>query len=279
MSKIYLDSMNGDDSQSLQVVSYWLWNKAGMIAPKASMATVQYVLDGDTANPVYLGLYANIEVMDDVFLKHHLTDTSGDLWEAGDTGADFTNAGSKNFTLAAGDGSVVSLQDVWQTIWSQGDFYDTADTVLQMDQFMRFWSWRIITGAGDGYPYELDDFYLYADPSAGGRMSFAPWDMEKSFDKALVWNELAGVVAVKCYNDSVCQQDLKTQVTDDLKVYDAADAAGFAADLTQLTDDAVYNDTRRAQKTPYTVVTSARTALSYTLSNQVLRVKQAMGIK
>ncbi len=274
VSRLTLDAMNGDPSQSRVVVAAWLWQQAGIPASRASYTTVDYVLNGET---VHLGLYANVETVDGDFADHHFADGSGDLWEGEDM-ADFTDAGIQNFTLSSGDGEWMNLTTAWQTVWSDpvDDFYTTADEVLQMDGFLDYWAWRIATGAPDGYPYELDDYYIYADPSAGGRLAFAPWDLEKSWDSGMSWDAVSGVVAFKCTRDTVCQGGIVDAVRDALDRYEASAVDIKASELFILTDDELSFDDRRG----YTIgeVTSARTQLTYRLSIWPDRVRQDVGI-
>ncbi len=274
VTRLSLNNMNDDRSQIREVLGWWIWAQAGLPAPRAAFTTVSYVHNGET---VPLGLYANIETPDGNFLDHHMDDATGDLWEAQDS-ADFTSSGVAHFDLAAGDGDVSSLQDTWQAIWGGGsEFYPTADAVLQMDEFLDFWSWSILVGHSGGYPYERNDYYLYADPSLSGRMSFVPWDLEGAWDTGMDWEALSGVVGLKCHADPACLAMLTDRLQDGLGAYEAMNIEEKASDLFQLTDFAVASDPR--VKYTYAEVESARTSLSYRLSVWPARIRREVGLR
>jgi spore coat protein CotH len=274
VTRLSLNNMNDDRSQVREVLGWWIWAQAGLPAPRAAFTKVSYIYNGET---VALGLYANIETPDGNFLDHHMDDATGDLWEAQDS-ADFTSAGVQHFELTAGDGDVTSLQDTWQAIWTGGDeFYPTADTVLQMDQFLDFWTWSILVGHSGGYPYERNDYYLYADPSVSGRISFVPWDLEGAWDTGMDWEDLSGVVGMKCQIDPACLVTLTDRVEDGLAIYEAMNIDEKASDLYQLTDLAVATDPR--VKYTYSEVEAARTSLSYRLSVWPTRIRREVGVR
>lgn len=274
VTRLTLSSMNGDPAQIREVLACLAWNEAGMLAPKASYATVSYTLNGENFP---LGLYANIETIDANFLEHRAMDPDGALWEAGDS-ADFTSSGVQHFDLAEGDGSEADLQAAWQTVWTASDdFYTTADGVMQMDQFIQYWAWRVVTGSGDGYPYELDDYYLYGDPVQGDRYSFAPWDMEKSWDTGLDWEVMPGVVGLKCYHDGACLTRFQSEVADVIDTYEAMQLDAMAGNLYSLTEVAVGDDVRR--KYSYQEVTTARTNFEYRLSVWADLVRAQVGVR
>lgn len=278
VSRITLDAMNGDPSQSRAVLAAWLLEQAGVPAARAAYASVDYVLNGQT---VHLGLYANVETLDGDFADHHYVDGGGDLWEA-HSAADFTDAGVQRFELKSGDGTWMNLDAAWSTIWSGAadQFYGTADTVLQMDGFVQYWAWRIALGAYDGYPYELDDYSIYADPSAEGRLAFIPDDLEKTWgwDPAVDvgWDEVSGVVAYKCLLDLDCEDALMDAAGDALDAYDDAEVDLKASELFILSEEELSYDDRRA----YTIgeVSSARTQLTARLATWADRVRVEMGL-
>lgn len=274
VTRLSLNNMNDDRSQVREVLGWWIWSQAGMAAPRAAFTTLSYIYNGETFE---LGLYANIETPDGNFLDHHMTDPSGDLWEAKES-ADFTSSGVEHFELSAGEGDVTSLQDTWQTIWAGGgEFYPTADAVLQMDQFLDFWSWSILVGHSEGYPYERDDYYLYADPASTGRFSFVPWDLEGAWDTGMDWERLSGVVGLKCQVDPACLVMLTDRVEDTLRDYEALNIEEKASNLYALTDAAVAADPRSTWR--YAEVESARTSLSYRLSVWPERIRREVGIQ
>lgn len=272
-TRLYFDAMHGDASQAKAVMALWLWREAGQWAPRATFTNISYVLNGETTN---LGLYASIEWPDGNLLDHHFTDASGDLWY-GDNNSDFTSGAVAFFDLEEGDGSAASLDAAWQAINSPtADYFASADTVIQADQFLQYWAWRVATGSVDGYPYELDDFYMYADPAEGGRFAFMPWDLEKSWDLNLDWDALVGMAAFRCQQDAGCLGRFRDAVTDALQTYEQKIPDAEAETLFSLTDDAVYADNRRGSS--YTEVITARSSLKSGMVAWPNRVRQQVGV-
>jgi spore coat protein CotH len=273
VTRLTLNSMNSDPTQVREVLACLAWSKAGMMSPQADFTTVSYTVNGTN---IPLGLYTNVETVDSNFIEHQSLDTEGALWEATDS-TDFTSSGVDHFDLVSGEGWEAELDNAWETIWSPTeDFYTTADTVLQMDLFLLYWAWQVVTGNADGYPYELDDFYLYGDPTLSGRYAFAPWDMEKSWDTGMEWDQPSGVAAIKCAYDDICMLKLETALSEALTAYDSINPEALAADLFALTDTAVGNDPR-SQYT-YIEVDSARATFQYRLSLWSDRVRQLTGV-
>jgi spore coat protein CotH len=269
LDRMNLHNMTADPTLVREVIGYAAWNAAGLVAPLANW-TVVYV------NDVSYGLYANVEALDGGFVHRHFADPDGDLWEAGDD-ADFTPAGVDDFASAAGEGDAAALDEARRQIQlGDGAFYDVANVVLDMDQFLDFWAWQIVLGNDDGYPYELDDYYLYGNPEVDGRYQFVPWGLDETWDSGLEWDAVTGTVAVHCVYDTACAAALDEHVTAALSTYESLDlttTVGAAYDLTSADAQA---DTRRG--TPYQDVLNARTAFLTAVTGRPNQVRNAMGL-
>ncbi len=266
LKRVNLDNMVGDASMSRAVVGYHLWREAGMAAPQANYAQVYVSVDG--AAPEYLGLYTNLEELDSVWVSRNFDDDGGDLWEGLDS-ADFTSAGVTHFALAAGEGDVAALDHVRRALQGHGeDFYEDANDVLDMENFLDFWTLSIATGNRGGYPFHLGGFYTYYNPE-DERVVFSPGSMEESFDTGtpVYAAYVTGSVAAFClYYDDTCPDRYRAALTESVDFYESSDILAFAEATQVLSDAAMQDDSRKnLNGTPLTTseVSQARDKLNY----------------
>lgn len=267
LERITLNNMVDDPTQSKEVVAWWAWAQTGMPAPQANFAQV-YV------NDEYYGLYANVETPDDHWLDRRYADGGGDLWDGNDS-ADFTAEGLDNFELVSGEGNTNALGLTFQAVWS-ADFWNEAGAYIDLPQYLDFWAWSIAIGTQEGYPYELDGYYLYADP-ADGLFDYTPWGLDEAWDTGMDPMYPSGAVAGNCLQDSVCASALDVAVEDALTLYETLDLAGAATAAHDLTEQAVADDTRRPEWTTSEVL-SARNTLIYRMEQRPAQVRTQMGL-
>jgi hypothetical protein len=281
LKRVGFDSMVGDDAMCRSVVGYHIWREAGIAAPKANFAQLYLSVDGGAQQ--YLGLYANVEDMDDAWVKHNFEEDKGDLWEGLDS-ADFTNAGITHFALAAGDGDAAALDHVRKALQGHGDdFYDDADEVVDMENFLEFWTLAIATGNRAGYPFHLEKFFVYLDP-ADDRLRFSPADMDESFDTAtpVYAGYVTGSIGAFClYYDDACEAQFRAALTDAVAFYEGTDVASFADEMQALTAVAMQDDSRKnlgGVVVTTSQVSQARDRLNYRIEMypEWLREKQGL---
>lgn len=248
-----LHNMKADPAQAREVVAAAVWAAAGIPAPRANYAEV-YV------NGVLYGLYANVEEVDDAFVERRWPGGVGDLWEAAEN-ADLTPAGVEHYSITAGEGDADALERARRAVQTgEGKFYDVADGVLDMGQFLDVWAWQIATGNEDGYPYELDNHSLFANPADGGRFEYVPTDFDKAWNPAFEWDDYTGTVAVHCAYDAACAVLFEERVAAALTTYEGLDVGAKVQAAFALSAAAVSADTRRSATAAE--VATARTALS-----------------
>lgn len=220
IERVTLNNQTGDMAMAREVIGYALWNDAGVLAPAATYARV-YV------NDEYYGLYVNLEAVDDHFVQRHLGSQDGDLWEGNDS-ADFSRNGTDHFESVLGTGDRARLEAAAQTLRGADDVYADLDAYVDMDQFLDFWAYSIVIGNKDGYPYNLNDYFVYDDLSATTAMKFSPWGMDESWDTGMSWNGVGGDLAVDCYYDERCLEELYTHMDPALAAYEAEDMPALA---------------------------------------------------
>jgi hypothetical protein len=56
------------------------------------------------------------------------------------------------------------------------------EPLLDIDQFLRFWAVETVVGHWDGYTGDLNNFFVYQDPTTN-KLTFLPWGTDGSFSK------------------------------------------------------------------------------------------------
>lgn len=235
LERITLNNETGDPAMAREVIGYHFWNSIGGLAARATYARL-YV------NDEYYGLYTNIEAMDDHFLERRYTDPTGDLWE-GNNSADFSRRALTYFELVHGKGDTSRLQAVVDALRASTDMLTDVATVVDMDQFLDFWAYTIVIGDQDGYPYHINDWFLYGDPTTG-LFQFAPWGIDESWDTSMNWSYVSGTMATTCMQQDACVAALKEHVRAALDHEAASDITPFADRMFKLSEAAVAEDPR-----------------------------------
>lgn len=271
VKRIALNNLTGDPAQGREVACYWVWRAGGMTVPSATFARV-YV------NDEYFGLYALVEGMDGEWVERHFVDDSGTLW-AGNDDADFTASGLANFVIQASSEAPppLTLEQVAAALQAtDADFYTVASRVVDMEQYLDFVAFSIATGGTDGYPWHLNDFFVYGDPAEDGRLNFSPWGQDESWEES--WEVWAGhgLLGDRCDEDPACaaRRDEHTRAV--LERYETLDVRTTMTTLFDLTREAMAADPR-SHFTP-AEVEAERALLLQSAETWPARVRLAMGL-
>ncbi len=205
VQRLTLNNMVSDPAQAREVLATRLWWALGVPAPRASWARVWI-------NEVEYGLYSNLESVDDEWLARRYRNPGGDLWEANDD-ADFTEEGLPSWELASGVGNVSFLDTVVEQLedTSSAALAERVGTTVDLAAFQNYWAACLVTGSTDGYPFHLNDAFVYSDPGDAGRLDFVPWSMDEAWgDSFSTWAE--GVLGGACSDDPACERALGAEV-------------------------------------------------------------------
>ncbi len=263
LERLTLNNMVSDPTQSQELVNYPLFAAAGLPASRVSYAEVS--LNGEA-----YGLYANVESVDEVWLDARFADGSGDLWEAAD-GAEFTVDGVESFELKSGAGDRDALRAVAAALDGEGDRVASLEAVLDLDQVLAYWAWKVVVGDPDGYPWNPNDLFVYGDPDRGGRFVFAPWGFDEGWQDYVAWDNAEGRLAVVCLADAACRARLHAAVVLAVDQFEAIDVSVWAEAAWALSAPVLADDPRR----PYTEteVLAARKALAATMAGRAAVVR------
>ncbi|MSQ01961.1 MAG: hypothetical protein EXR71_08715 [Myxococcales bacterium] len=271
LERVTLNNMVEDPTQTKEVMAYRIFREAGLDASRANHAAV-YV------NDELYGLYTNLETMDDHWLGDRFPDPAGELFEANDN-ADFTRGGLAHWESASGEGDTTQLQAVIDALRvSGGDFEAELSGTVDLAQFRRFWAWSLLIGNTDGYPYTLNDCYVYADPGAGLRFVFFPWGVDESWQAWTLssWGSASGVLAARCLDDDACRSSFRATMTDELALYETFPVVAWFTEAEAATADILEADPRRS----FTLagVRAERANLVTALEGWAAMVREAMGL-
>lgn len=269
LERITLNNMVEDSTQTKEVMAYRVFREMGFPASNANHAAL-YV------NDEYYGLYTNLETMDDEWLKRRFSDPDGELWEANDY-ADFTRSGVRYWESASGPGDESGLDAVVDALRTD-DEYTNVNLVLNMEQFLRWWATRLVEGDVDGYPYSLNDCYLYADPSDGGRILFIPWGVDESWNTGApaYWRSVGGELASMCLKDDACEADFLRLAGEQLDQFATLDPTAWLAE--ERTAIAVYVAADSRRGTSAERVNEAQDALEANMRSIPEALRREMGL-
>ena len=178
LDRLTLNNNVQDESLASQYLTYKLFNKAGVPAPRVSYAKV-------TVNGEYLGVYTHVESVRGPFIKRHFGDYSGEFYEG--TIADFypkavENIEAKNKHTEKDRTQAKKLAQILET--KESFNLAKAEKHVNVDQFIKFWAMESLLGFWDGYTNNQNNYYAYASPKDDMRFHFMPWGADGAFTES-----------------------------------------------------------------------------------------------
>ncbi len=174
-----------DDSQLREVLGAEIFRDRGVPAPRAAF----YRIFVDTgAGPVYWGLYTMIEDPGDgAMLDAQLGGREGNLYKPDGPGADWTRFAKEGFPKKTNE-RADDYRDVEAAIAAlHAPRADAAawrarlESVFDVNQFLKWLAVNTAIENWDTYGAMAHNYYLYANPKAGGRLQWIPWDNNMAF--------------------------------------------------------------------------------------------------
>lgn len=148
---------------------------AGLPASRCNFAHV-------TVNGTDMGVYVNIEPVNKRMLARHFKDNTGNLYEG--QLSDFRPGWSATYEKKTNeaDPDRSDLDAVTDALTKpDGELESALGAAVDIDTFMKYWATETLTAAWDGYTNNLNNHFVYTDPSTG-KTVFLPWGPDMSFD-------------------------------------------------------------------------------------------------
>lgn len=153
-------------------LAYATFAAADVPAPGCTLAHV-------TVNGADLGVYANVEPVDERFLARRGFTPDGGLYEG--TLSDFRDGWTGTFEPKTDASDVSHLDRVVDAVVAED--LDAIGAVVDLDAYFDFWTAEVLAGLWDGYDGNTNNFFVYDDP-ASGQIRFVPWGPDAAFDSA-----------------------------------------------------------------------------------------------
>jgi hypothetical protein len=245
METLTLNNMRQDDAFVREWLSYEVFRAVGVPAPRAGYAEVY--LNGDL-----LGLYANVESVDDPFLTRWFEDGTGPLYE-GEYGEDVVVGGTHHLELdECEDPGGALLRSLAEAIDGDTDaLFMGDDTPLDAWEFLMFSATEAAVGHWDGYQ-RMNNYRVYFDP-AGESWSFIPWGTDQTLHRELDVFAGQGLVTRKCLGRQQCARWYADAVWDVASVLDEMD---LGAELERI-EDVIGDALSRDERSPHSTTASA----------------------
>jgi spore coat protein CotH len=175
---------NGFDDKSLirEKITADIFRNAGVGAPQTAFYRV-YVDYGEGSK--YFGLYTAVEVVDDTMVEDQFGDDSGNIYKPDGQGATFAqnSFNQSHFEKCNNeDADWSDIQNVFTALHSSTRTSDpvawrtTLESKFYVDGFLKWLAVNTGIQNWDTYGKMTHNYYLYADPDNGGRLTWIPWD-------------------------------------------------------------------------------------------------------
>jgi len=171
--RITLNNNAGDTTGIFACLAYQVFTAAGYPAPRCNLASVR-------VNGQDMGPYTNIEAIKKSFLERAFGDDSGSLYEGIFT--DFVAEWLPRWETQTSDTDPARrpLAFVAEALCvSDAQLVESLNSVLNIDRYITYWALEVILDHGDSYSAARNNFYVYFDPTDGGRAVFIPWGIDK----------------------------------------------------------------------------------------------------
>ncbi|MFO0911436.1 MAG: CotH kinase family protein [Pirellulales bacterium] len=171
LRRLSLNNNKQDPSGLSQYLTYWLFRKAGMPAPRCSYAKL-------TVNGDDLGIFTNVESIEGTMLKRSFGDGTGNLFEG--TVADFSPDMLQRFEPKSKDANRASIVTLAEILAEDEIDLARLHEILDVPAFVRYWALESLIGFWDGYTHDHNNFFVYQNPG-NGKLYFIPWGADMAF--------------------------------------------------------------------------------------------------
>jgi len=188
MDRITLNNNQQDPAHVKQCLSYKFMSEAGVPAPRCNFLHLTVTVDEGASTTIAVDqIYTHVESIKDPFLRSNFgsDQDQGRLYEG--TLSDFWPGSFRNTiepkTLSAAldtteiDALTTALEN---PALSDAQRLTAIAGLVDVDEFMTFWSAEGLVGHWDGYVDDQNNFWFYVDP-ADGLIRFIPWGTDDTW--------------------------------------------------------------------------------------------------
>jgi spore coat protein CotH len=172
VDRLTLNNSISDPSFLRQCLGYGFYRDAGMPASRCNYATV-------AVNGVELGVFVNVEPIKKPLLRRFFDDDEGNLYEG--TLSDFREGWDGTFEKKTNEdeGDYGDIQAMTAALELPDDeLLEALEPLVNLDAFYTHWAAEVLSSHTDGYAWNTNNYYLYADPGDAGRFHFIPWGID-----------------------------------------------------------------------------------------------------
>ena len=174
LDRITLNNNKQDPSHLHTCLALQLFAKAGVPTPRCNFAHL-------TVNGKDLGVYTNIESVDEAMLQRTFGDASGNLYEG--QMSDFRPGWTETYDLKTNSTKPdrSDLQVLTQALAaSDGELLKQLAPILDIDAFVNYWTMEAVLAAWDSYSSTQNNHYAYHNPK-DGKFHLVPWGPDMTF--------------------------------------------------------------------------------------------------
>lgn len=180
LKKFNLKPNNNDPSQLRETLSWQMYRNMNVAAARTNY--IQLYINGE-----YMGVYLNVENIDDEFVDRRFGNEAGNLYKC-------TWGSTLDIGLSVYDNSryeiktneeinnrsklqalVNLLANTQDELWP-----DKLEQLFNVDHYLRQLAVESIIGHWDGYSFNTNNFYLYEDPETN-RIQYIPYDLDNTW--------------------------------------------------------------------------------------------------
>lgn len=175
VERFTLNNNKQDRTHASQILAYRLFNAAGIKAPRCSLTRV-------SINGRSLGVYANVETIDEPFLTRTFGSDTGNLYE-GIFPTDFLAERLGRFDVKTNkkENTLTELRAITTLLETPpDDLVEQLDKHLDVDEFITYWAMESLLAFWDGYAANQNNYYLYQSPR-DKKLHFIPWGADMAF--------------------------------------------------------------------------------------------------
>ena len=200
LQRLTLNNMVQDRSMIHETLAYSAFRAVGVPAPRTGYAFVS--LNGED-----MGLYLNVETLDDVALSR-LFATTQHLYE-GEYADDVLPGEASSFEVDEGsDTDRADLDALIAAVNGAGPWSAQVGALADLDEMTREWAVERYIGHWDGYAgygsEELspNNYFLHSD--ASGRFQMLPWGTDQTWNQRLGFDDEPATTSTECQDDLPC---------------------------------------------------------------------------